>query len=105
SQRVRPGLAGGPAAAAWIELLAIAEGGRQLGIELSAHADRLRNLLPGIAVAEQSNIGRRTEPAASLLVLCEFGRDRRIGNREVVAVAGSHTEGSIGPCRRHPGGK
>src|SRR5262249_57454512 len=89
-------LAGGGAIGRRVELLAIAERGGQIRVEPAAGRYRARDVLAGIAMAVESHLGGGALTAANLLVLGEFGRHRRIGNREIVAVAGAHAERPVG---------
>src|SRR6202012_1070455 len=89
-ERLGPGLAGALAAAARVELLAIGERGRQVGVGAAAGRDRLRHVLALAAMAVERRLGRRAEPLAGLLVIAEPARCGRIGDREIVAVARAH---------------
>src|SRR5262249_5620707 len=99
-QRIGPGLAGRPAAAGGVVLLAVAERGGQVRVGAAAHRHRARDVLAGAAVAVERHLGGRAQPAAELLVLGELARDGGIGDREVVAVTGAHAQRPIGARER-----
>ncbi len=106
AQRLRPGLTGGAATAGRVVLLAVAEGIRQLGIGSAAARHRLGDVLAGIAVAVERDFGGRAQALAEPLILVKFGRHRGVGDREVIAVAGPHTNRAVGPgpAQRSVGG-
>src|SRR5437588_29808 len=88
-QRLRPGLARQTAIASCVDLLAITERGGQIRVEPAAGRHRARDVLAGIAMAVESHLRGRALAVTNLLVLGKLGRHRRIGNREIVAVAGA----------------
>src|SRR4051794_2937526 len=103
TQRVGPGLAGRTALAGGIVLLAVAERVGQFGIGSAAGRDRACDVLAGIAMAVEGDLGGRAEAPAQLFVVGELARDGRIGDREVIAVAGSHAQRSVGAGERRIG--
>src|SRR5258706_8495949 len=54
-------------------------------------------------MAVKGDLGGGAETSAKLFVLGEFGRNRGIGNGEVVAVAASHAQRPIGARKRSVG--
>src|SRR6478736_5735778 len=100
TQRVGPGLAGCTALTGGIVLLAVAERVGQFGVGSAAGRHRACDVLTGIAMAVEGDLGGRAQAPAQLLVVGELARDGRIGDREVISVAGSHAQRSVGAGER-----
>src|SRR6478736_7340652 len=100
AQRVGPGLAGCTALTGGIVLLAVAERVGQFGVGSAAGRHRACDVLTGIAMAVEGDLGGRAQAPAQLLVVGELARDGRIGDREVISVAGSHAQRSVGAGER-----
>ena len=95
AEGVRPALAGQPAAAGRDELATVAERILHVLVEPPVVRHRLGDVLAGIAVGVERDLGGGAELLARLLVFREPRRRGRVGDREVVAVAGAHTQRAI----------
>src|SRR5262249_16076485 len=91
-QRLGPRLAREAAVASWAELLAITKRRGQLRVEPAADRHCARDVLAGIAVAVKGSFCGRAQSSAKLFVLGKFCGHRGIGDREVIAVAGSDAQ-------------
>ena len=81
-------------------MLAIAERGGQIRVDPAAHRHRAGDILAGVAVAVEGHLGGRAHAPAKLFVVRELARHRGVGNREVIAVAGSDAQRPIGARER-----
>src|SRR5262249_56194890 len=70
------------------------------GVEAAGGGRRGGHVLAGVAVAIKSHLGGRAHAPAKLFVVRELARHRGVGNREVIAVAGSHAQRPIGARER-----
>src|SRR4029079_1639053 len=98
-QRVGPALAGAAARAAGGEFAPIAEGVREFGVGAAADRYCLRDVLAGIAIGIEHGFRGRAHALARALVVGEVIGDRRIGDREEIAVAGAHTDRAVSAGR------